>query len=261
MKPLWLNETTKLSFPIKAKIGISLIFAFLFVGNLRSQSHISKPFYVEINVAARSSFGPSENQAEISGGVDTLSFDHKKHLIPGFKSALAPELVIGYRKDNLHFESTISWFSQDIGLIHKLFNIEYPFAVSEMVSIKLNTLLQFCDRQKNGEYGLYMGVFVEPVFSVSNKLNKQTRTEFSVGFRPSVQMNWGVDYKYLFRIGKKGAYLSTGASVTMPGIIGSIGKIDALPGSSYSIVRDKVQMFTIKGSIGIGFGLGKINKR
>ena len=168
-------------------------------------------------------------------------------------------MVIGFRKGNLHFEGTVGYYSQDIGLIHKVFNMEYPFLVLEMVSLRFSGLLQLSDHQKRGPYGLYLGFFVRPVFPVTWKMNENTKTEFAIGFRCNPQANWGLDYKYLLRIGKKGGYLTTGATVTMPGIIGSIGKLEPLTGSQSSVIRNKIQMFTINAYIGIGFNLGKRN--
>ena len=255
MKPLGLNGQTIIKFPIKAKIGITLIFALFFIGMAQSQT--SRSCYFEIRIAPQSSFGPSEKQAEIAGEIDTMSFDRKRHLIPGFKSTFSPEMVLGFRKGNLHFEGTVGFYSQDIGLIHKVFKMEYPFTVVEMASIRLTGLLQMSDPLKKEIYGAYVGFFVKPVFPISWKSDENSKAEFAVGFRKTVQVNWGLDYKYLIRIGKKGTYVSTGATVAMPGIIGSIGKIEQRPGSQYSVIRDKIQMFTINAYLGIGFGLAK----
>ena len=255
MKPFRLNGKTILRFPIKAKIGIILIFALVFTEIAQSQT--SKPYYFEIRAASQNSFGPSENQAEIAGGIDTMSFDRKRHLIPGFKSSFSPEVVIGYRKGFLHFETTVGYYSQDIGLIPKVFNLEYPFAILEMLSIRFTGLLQLSDTQKRGQYGLYMGFFIKPVFPMTSKQDENTKAEYGMDFKKALQVNWGVDYKYLFRIGKKGSYISTGATITMPGIIGSIGKIEPGSGSQYAVIHDQIRMFTINAYLGIGFGLGK----
>jgi hypothetical protein len=67
VKPFRLNGKTILRFPIKAKIGIILIFALVFTEIAQSQT--SKPYYFEIRAASQNSFGPSENQAEIVGGI------------------------------------------------------------------------------------------------------------------------------------------------------------------------------------------------
>ena len=257
MKPLRLNGKTILKFPISAKIGITLIFALIFIDITQSQT--SKNYYIEIRAASQNSFGPSDKQAEIAGGIDTMSFDRKKHLIPGFKSSNSPVVVVGFRKGNLHFETAVGYYSQDIGLIHKVFDMEYLFAVLEMLSLRFSGLLQFSDRQKRGPYGLYMGFFIRPVFPVTWKLNENSKAEFAMAFHCAPQANWGLDYKYLLRIGKKGGYLSTGATVTMPGIIGSIGKLESLPNSQYTVIRNKIQMFTINAYLGLGFNLGKRN--
>ena len=257
MKPLRLNGKTILRFPIKAKIGIFLIFALILTELAQSQT--SKPYYLEIRAATQNSFGPSENQAEIAGNIDALSFDGKKHLSPGFKSSSSPEIVFGFRKGFLHFETTVGYYSQNIGLIHKVFNMEYPFALPEMLSIRFTGLLQLSDPLKRGQYGLYMGFFIKPVFPMTSKQDENTKAEFAMDFRKALQVNWGVDYKYLVRIGKKGSYISTGATITMPGIIGSIGKIEPGSWSEYTVIRDRIQMFTINAYIGLGFSLGKRN--
>ncbi len=257
MKPLRLNIKTILRFSIKAKIGIVLIFALIFTEIAQSQT--SKPYYFEIRAASQNSFGPSENQAEIAGGIDTMSFDRKRHLIPGFKSSFSPEVVIGYRKGFLHFETTVGYYSQDIGLINKVFKMEYPFAVLEMLSVRFTGFLQLSDHLKRGQYGLYMGFFIKSVFPMTSKQDENTKAEYGMDFKKALQVNWGVDYKYLIRIGKKGSYISTGATITIPGIIGSIGKIEQRSGSEYTVIRDKIQMFTINAYIGLGFSLGKRN--
>jgi hypothetical protein len=104
-----------------------------------------------------------------------------------------------------------------------------------------------------------MGFFIKSVFPMTSKQDENTKAEYGMDFKKALQVNWGVDYKYLIRIGKKGSYISTGATITIPGIIGSIGKIEQRSGSEYTVIRDKIQMFTINAYIGLGFSLGKRN--
>lgn len=54
-----------------------------------------------------------------------------------------------------------------------------------------------------------------------------------------------------------GLYATCGASIIGPGTVGCIGKIEMQPNSSYSIIRDKIKMYSLEGFIGIGIHLRK----
>lgn len=239
------------------KISETILFVtcfFLFYHTIDAQQIEPRSFYFEFHTAIQNSFGPSENQAEIVGGFNPNSYDTKQHLITGFKECFIPEIAIGYRKKNIQLQSTIGYYKQDVGIIQNFEKIEYPFLLSNMFSIRTSASYQWNISEKWRLNGLYTGVFVGAVFPTSYSLNEQTKGKFGVDdFCPSLQFNWGIDFKYNLRIGKKGLYALGGTSLTFPGIIGSLGKIKLLPSSSYTIVRDEIKMYSVNLFCGIGF--------
>lgn len=231
---------------------------FIFSYKVSAQQFPSDSFYFEFHTAIQNSFGPSENQAEIVGGYNPNSYDEKEHLITGFKKCFVPEIVFGYQKKYIKLQSSIGYYKQDIGLIQNFEKVEYPFLLSNMLFVKVSALYQLSNSEKKGFYGLYTGAFIGTVIPTSNALNAQTKAEFGIDdFRPAAQFNWGIDVKYNLQLGKKGLYVLGGTSLTFPGIIGSLGYIELLPSSSYTIVRDEIKMHSINLFCGFGFQLEK----
>lgn len=241
-----------------SEISLIVYSFFLFNCKVAAQQVSSDSFYFEFHTAIQNSFGPSENQAEIIGGYNPNSYDEKKHLITGFKECFVPEIVVGYRKKNMQLQSSMGYYKQDIGLIQNFEKVEYPFLLSNMLSVKITALYQLSNSERRGFYGLYAGIFIGTVIPTSYTLNEQTKAEFGIDdFHTAAQFNWGIDFKYNLKLGKKGFYVSGGTSLTFPGIIGSLGNIELLPSSSYTIVRDEIKMYSINIFCGLGFQLEK----
>jgi len=244
------------------------VFFILHFYSISAQEKSANPFFWELHIAAQGSFGPSETQAEIAGGVDSMSYDNKKHFSPGFKGCFPLEMSFGFNKLSgdtffrcVQFQSTVSYFKQDIGMVQLFGNDENPFVLADMLSIRAAVLLQLSDFKKRGVHGLYVGLFIGSHFPVAIDMNEQTKAEFGIrAFSRSAMFYWGADYKYSLRIGRQGWFASTGASVIMPGTVGYIGKIELDPSSGYEIIRDEVRMYSIKAFLGIGIQLG-IKKR
>lgn len=237
----------------KASI-VSFLFI-LFTGHAVAQQNQKQPFSFEVHAGIMSGFGPSESQAEIAGGVDSLYFDQKKHLIPGFKKANGVELAAGYQKNKIRVQSTIAYYGQDIGLIQRVSSNEYPFVKAKMLSAKASVMLQLSNPEKVGCDGFYAGITLGLISPISYKMNDETKAAFNFkDFRPSAQFFWSMDYSYSFRIAK-GFYFNVGASVTMPGLVGCVGRMEMQPNSDYTITRDKVKMYAVSGFIGYGYRL------
>jgi len=241
-------------FPFIANIGI-LFSTFLF-SQIEAQEISKRSSYIELHTAVQGSFGPSLSQAEIAGGIDTLSFDNKKHLSPGFKTSVAAEFVAGIRRNKFQFQSTLGYYKQDIGLLEKFSQSGDPFFIADLLSVKASALLQLSNTEKRGPNGFYTGFFIGSVFSVSTTLKDEIKINYAVKvIRPYSEIYWGIDYSYIQSFGKKGWYAIAGASITMPGLLGGIGKIEMENNSPYTIIRDKIQMYTVRGFIGIGMRL------
>jgi hypothetical protein len=233
-----------------------VLFSILSEGYATAQQNSRRPFFYELHVALQSSFGPSESQAEIAGGTDTMYYDNKKHYSPGFRSCTLPEFVAGYYKDNFKFQGTLGYFVQDIGLVQDLSTNEYPFILADMFSVKVSALLRLAKSDKRAPFGLTTGVFIGCLIPVSYDMNDQTKADFGFdSIQPAVQLNWGVYYSYSILLSKKGLYAIAGATMTMPGTIGCIGKIQMQPDSPYSTIRDNIKMYSLEGFIGIGIHL------
>ena len=218
-----------------------------------AQKDAKASFCFAFQVASQSSFGPTESQAEIVGGMDTLYYDNKAHFIPGFRSSMVSELAIGYRKNILQWQSTISYFVKDIGLIQKVSSNEYPFMLADMLSIKISAHLQLTNNDVPKPDGLLTGFFVGSFFPVAYKMDPQTKADFAVkDFNPSAQLCWGIDLQYNKRLAHQGWYIVAGITGTMPGLVGGIGKIELQAHSPYQVKRDEIKMYAISGFLGIG---------
>ena len=73
--------------------------------------------------------------------------------------------------------------------------------------------------------------------------------------------NWGIDFNYLVPLGEKGLYALMGASGTMPGFAGSIGKIQMQSASPYSTVHSNIRMYSVKIFLGVGFHVPSLRSK
>ena len=215
-------------------------------------------WYAEMHIAAIGSFGPTETQAEIAGGVGpSYSYDGKQHLSPGFKTSTAFDLAGGFRRNIFLFEGTLSSFSQELGLV------ETPVASSNgpklgtanMMSLRLSFMMPFFDLTKRpGFYGLNWGFFISGTSALSSQITEEAKLTYGIaGISTAVQFNWGSDFKYAVRLGHQGLYAVAMMSLTFPGAAGSIGKLEMQSGASYTMVREDIKMYSVKASIGIGY--------
>lgn len=239
------------------KIVASIVlFSVLSGGYATAQQNSRRPFFFELHVASQESFGPSESHAEIAGGTDTMYYDNKEHLSSGFKSSTLPEFVAGYYKDDFKLQGTFGYFVQDIGLLQDFSTNEYPFILADMFSVKMSALFRLAKSDKRIPFGFNTGFFIGCLIPVSYNMNDRTKSDFTIsGIQHAVQLNWGAYYSYTIQLSKKGLYAIAGATMTMPGTIGSIGKIQMQPGSTYYTVRDNIKMYSLVGFIGIGIDL------
>jgi len=240
------------------KVSIAILFFALFGNPAIAQHNSKQSFYFELHGAALGSFGPSEGQAEINGGVDSLYYDHKKHFFPGFKTAFAPELTAGYQKNKIRFQSTVGYFEQDIALIQKFHPGEYPFVLAKMLSVRVSAMLGCSNYEKRGPYGFYTAISFGSVFPIGHEMNDQTKANFALDdFQSAAEYLWSFDESYSLALGKKGLYMVAGLSLTMPGLLGCVGKINVQPNSPYAIIRDKIKMYSYTGFLGFGYRLEK----
>jgi hypothetical protein len=233
-----------------------VLFLTLSEGNATAQQNSGRPFFYELHVASQGSFGPSESQAEIAGGTDTMYYDNKKHFSPGFRSCTLPEFVAGYCEGDFRLQGTFGYFVQDIGLVQDFSTNEYPFILADMFSVKVSALYRLAKSDKRAPFGFTTGFFIGCLIPVSYDMNDQTKADFGFNsIQHAVQLNWGVYYSYSILLSKKGLYAIAGATMTMPGTVGCVGKIEMQTDSPYSIIRDKIKMYSLEGFIGIGIHL------
>lgn len=216
-------------------------------------------WYAEFHVGAIGSFGPSSgSQAEIKGGVGpSYSYDGKQHLSPGFKTSTSFELAGGFRRNQFLFEGTLLAFSQELGFSETPATSSYgpKLGTSTIVSARLAFMMPFFDLPKGGGfYGLNFGFFISASSAVSSEITDEARSTYGIAaIRSSVQFNWGSEFKYAVRIGRQGLYAVAMLSMTFPGTIGSVGKLEMEPDAAYTLVREDIKMYSVRGALGVGY--------
>ena len=234
---------------------LHLVFILMFSLFSPAQNSTEQNFYAEFHLGVKYNFGPTETQAEIIGGYDTLSYDHRNHYNPGYKTSVPIELVIGYSFDRLFkIESTFSYYKLDIGLVQTLNRSEYPLLLADMLSVKASGLLCFTEITNDSSIQLYSGISMGAVFPFSKQFNEVTKNNYGINdFHSRTQLFFEINAFGSLALNNNGLYLSAGASFTLPWLIGSIGQIEMQSGSQYSAVRDKVMLHSISGFLGIGY--------
>jgi hypothetical protein len=232
-----------------------LFWVLLITLSISAQQKNFKHFYTELHLAIKYNFGPSEDQAEIVGGFDTLSYDNTQHYSPGFKSSIPIELVLGYNIDNsFHVESNFSYYKLDMALIQTFNRSEYPFLIANMFSMKMSGLFRFSDEDIDSSFGISTGMSIGVVYPFSNEINEETKNYFGIkDFQQSLELFFEINANCYLPLNNDGLYLTAGTSFTLPWLIGSIGEIELQSGSSYTIVRDKVLLYSISGYLGLGY--------
>lgn len=234
-----------------------LFWVFLITLSTLAQQKNFKHFYTELHLGIKYNFGPTEDQAEIVGGFDSLYYDNFQHFFPGFKTSVPVELVVGYNFDNsVHLESTLGYYKLDMALIQNFNRSEYPFLIADMVSMKVSVLFRISDEDIDSSFGISTGMSFGAVFPFSNEINKETKSYFGIkDFQQSLELFFEVNAIGYLPLNYDGLYLTAGASFTLPWLIGSIGEIEMQSGSSYSITRDDVLLHSISGFVGVGYRL------
>jgi hypothetical protein len=239
------------------RLALILLLIILISLSIRAQQESSKHFYTELHLGIKYNFGPSEDQAEIVGGFDSLSYDNTQHYSPGFKSSVPVELVIGYNFDNsFHLESSFSYYKLDMALIQTFNQSEYPFLIADMFSMKVSGLFRFSDEDIDSSFGISTGMSVGAVLPLSNNINKETQDYFDIkDFQTKVEVFFEINANCYLPLNSDGLYLTAGTSFTLPWLIGSIGEIELQEGSSFNVIRNEVRLYSISGFIGLGYRL------
>jgi hypothetical protein len=239
------------------RLALILLLIILISLSIRAQQESSKHFYTELHLGIKYNFGPSEDQAEIVGGFDSLSYDNTQHYSPGFKSSVPVELVIGYNFDNsFHLESNFSYYKLDMALIQTFNQSESPFLVTNMFSMKVSGLFRFSDEDIDSSFGISTGMSVGAVFPFSDNINEETKDYFAIkNFQTNVEVFFEINANCYLPLNSDGLYLTAGTSFTLPWLIGSIGHIEMQTGSTYKVVQNEVFLYSISGYLGIGYRL------
>jgi hypothetical protein len=240
------------------RISIAILFLPFLTSPAIAQHNSKESFYFESHAGVLSSFGPTESQAEITGGIDTLYYDQKKHFIPGFTSAFTAELTAGYQKNKARFQSTIGYFKQDFRLIQKYSPEEYPYVLAKMLSVRASVMLGLSNYEKRGPYGFYTGISFCLVFPIAYEMNDQTKATFEFDdFQPAAQLSWTLDLSYSIALGKSGLYTLAGFYLVIPGLVGCVGKMNMQSNPTHNLVHDKIKMYSYTAFLGFGYRLGK----
>jgi len=239
------------------RLALILLLIILISLSIRAQQESSKHFYTELHLGIKYNFGPSEDQAEIVGGFDSLSYDKTHHYYPGFKASAPIELIIGYNFDNsFHLESNFSYYKLDMALIQTFNQSEYPLLIADMFSMKVSGLFRFSDEDIDSLFGISTGMSVGAVFPFSVNINEGTKNYFGIkNFQNKVEVFFEINANCYLPLNNDGLYLTAGTSFTLPWLIGSIGEVELQSGSSYTVVRDKVLLYSISGYLGLGYRL------
>lgn len=201
------------------------------------------------------SFGPSENQAELVGGQNSLSYDGKEHLSPAFKSTATVEITGGLSKNQFRLDGALGWFQQPITLVLAPASSSNgpTLATMDMMNIRLTPAFRVLGNSNDDDQGIWLGPFVSFLFPTQTSITPGLTAQYGItGISQSMQFNWGGSFRGSLRIGHSGVFCFAEASVTMPGIVGSVGSFQLDPGSSYSLTRSEIKMYSLRFNAGIG---------
>jgi hypothetical protein len=216
--------------------------------------------YLEFHIGAQSHFGQTENQAEISGGHDTISFDNMNHFYPGFKSSVPVEIAIAFRcPGRLKIVGCLGYFYHDLGLVKTLGQEEYHFARLGSVSINTSAQLYLGNYIEKIPFGFYCGFSAGCIYPITVSMDKQVEHLFGVDkIISKPQFHLGLEGVWNARLTKSGLYLTLKVATDLPlPLIGSLGKIKMNDDAEYTYNNKGIKMYSIGISGGIGYILSR----
>jgi hypothetical protein len=211
--------------------------------------------YVEFNIGAQSHFGPYEKQAEISGGYDSLFFDHVKHYRPGFKETFPVEAVFGfYRPRGFRMDGRIGYFKQDLGLIMLNSQEEFHLAYVPTLSLNVSTMLYLTNHPEKIPYGFFAGISAGCLFPLKYNLDQKIKKEFSIEkIEPLPQLHLSLEGVWNARLTRSGMYFTLKLASDLPSmLIGSTGRFHMQEKSSWEVNKRPIKMYSFRISTGIG---------
>ncbi len=238
--------------------GLLVFIWFLIAYSANAQeSSRSNDNYFELLIGAQSHFGQTENQAEIYGGYDTMSFDNMNHFYPGFKGSVPVEIAIALQcHGRLRLIGTFGFFDHELGLVKTLSTEEYHFARFGTFSLNASAQLYLGKSKEKIPFGLYCGFSAGCLYPVAISMDKQVENLFGIGsIIPKPQFHMGLEGVWNARLTKSGIYFTLKAATDLPlPLIGSLGKIKMKEDAEYSYNDRGIKMY----SIGISGGFGYI---
>jgi hypothetical protein len=242
---------------------VLLIMFTIIPSGINAQKKQKRFYFIELKVGVLSGFGSFGDQAELVGGVDTLWFDKKQHINTGFKISHPVTATVGaiLDEDNaIQLQATLGYYSLDIGLGKAIGNDTKQLLIAQMMMFKVEVQGQYSNdnARRDNRFGLFYGVGISSTVPLYHKMNTTRTQEYGIDkFRSSMQLNWNIDFNLKVRLGKKGVYGIANAGLTMPGLVGSIGKLNVKPESSFTVEHSKVKMYYFTSSVGLGYYFNK----
>lgn len=230
----------------------------IFTGySLLAQQPLNLPsYYYEINIGAQSHFGPFDKQAEISGGYDTLFYDHVSHYKPGFKNTFPVEAVFGcYRPRGFRLEGRLGYFRQDLGLVRLNSEEEFHLAYVNTLSFNISTLIFMSNSPEKIPFGFFAGFSVGGLYPMNFSLDPQIKTQLGiVSVEPHLQLHLSLEGIWNVKITNSGLYFTLKLASDIPSmLVGSLGKFQMNEDAGYLVNDHGIRMYSFRISDGIGY--------
>lgn len=236
---------------------ILILFVLLVVYSASAQELNRFPHkYMEFNIGAQSHFGPYEKQAEISGGYDTLFYDHVKHYRPGFRDTYPVEVVFGfYRPRGFRMEGRIGYFKQDLGLIRLNSQEEFHLAYAPALSFNISTMLYLTNHPERIPFGFFAGFSAGCLLPLKYNLDQIVKKEFGLErIEPLPQLHLSLEGVWNARLTRSGLYFTLKLASDLPSLlIGSTGRFHMQEESSWEVNKRPIKMYSFRISTGFGF--------
>ncbi len=239
-----------------AVVLFRLLLLFLpLAGNTQGADRTNPHWYAELYLGYQSHFGPSEGQAELIGGFDTLSYDRKQHYSPGFKASVPVELGFGWSPNGRFLlEGRLGYFRHDLGLLLSFNREEFHLADADVALFGLAGLFRFPAEQHKIPYALCGGLSATGFYPLQFTLDPDTKTTFGIGqISPGLQVHFSLDGALQLSLGKRGWYAFAKVSVGIPSFrFGALGRFRLQDGSGFTANNQGIKMYSMKGGLGVG---------
>jgi hypothetical protein len=231
---------------------------------MRAQERPGDLWQVVAGTALQYNFGPQQNQAEITGGPDSLFFGNIKTYGIGFKPYVPIGLTAGRMfGENFQMEVTVGYYSLDMAWQYKLDGEVQKEYTSDVMHIGVSGCLVIPGNSAASRTKWLSGFSAGVARPLEIREKSISNPDFApVSLKPATLFNFSLLSYFDIRLFRGGWFARAGVFFDFPGVLaGSIAKVAPYESPVLTTLDDEVKMYTLRAMAGLGYRFGARGKQ